>query len=107
MHRRRASDEVVRPGRVSDRPRPTVKATLSTLSRAVEQLALDAGADATVLSLFQRAPYVAPRAATYAQLAASGATVVTAFAGPAPDLAGVDHVALGATTPWCGGAWSC
>ncbi|MET0459630.1 MAG: GAF domain-containing protein [Ilumatobacteraceae bacterium] len=94
LHRRRASDDAVRPGRMSTRTRPTVKATMSTLSRAVEQLALDAGADATVIALFQRAPYFEPHAATYGELGASGATVVTAFAGAAPGAAGVAHVAL-------------
>jgi diguanylate cyclase (GGDEF)-like protein/PAS domain S-box-containing protein len=88
-----------------DTPAVTTKATLATVSHAVEEIAAAAGPDAVVLSLFQRGPYFAPMAARYERLADAGATVVVAFAGDGPAADGVHHGMLSDDDPlageWC------
>ena len=65
------------------------KPTLITLSHAVEQFAVEAGSDATVVSLFQRSAYYAPAARRYEALAGAGVTTVVGFAGDGPPADGV------------------
>lgn len=79
--------------------RQIAKPTLTALSFAVEEFAAEAGADATVVALFQHDAYLHQAAARYAQLAAQGALVVTACAGGAVPTDGVHHVALAAGEP--------
>lgn len=57
------------------------KPTLITLSHAIEQFAAEAGPDATIVSLFQRATYYSPAARHYEALASAGVTTVVGFAG--------------------------
>ena len=75
------------------------KPTLITLSHAVEQFAVEAGSDATVVSLFQRSAYYAPAARRYEALAGAGVTTVVGFAGDGPPADGIHHVALDDEAP--------
>ena len=76
--------------------RQIAKPTLTALSFAVEEFAFEAGADATVVALFQHDTYLHQSAARYAKLAAQGAVVVTACAGGTQPDSTVHHVQLDA-----------
>lgn len=78
------------------------KQTLATLSHAVESIAAAAGDGATVISLFQRGSYFARMSARYEQMVASGSTVVVAYAGDGPTVAGAHHVTLPEDHPLTG-----
>ena len=79
--------------------RQIAKPTLTALSFAVEEFAAEAGADATVVALFQQDTYLHQAAGRYTRLAAQGATVVTACAGGVLPTDDVHHVALDPDEP--------
>ncbi|HSL59763.1 MAG TPA: diguanylate cyclase [Acidimicrobiales bacterium] len=81
------------------------KRTLSVVSRTVESMAPTVGDDAVLIGLFQRGAYFAPVAERYRRLAATGAAVMAAYAGPGPRPDGVEVVDLHPEEPlaaqWC------
>ena len=102
--RRRASDAPVRLADSPTEAHVASKTTLAVVARAIEDVAAAAGADATVIALFQRSPYMAPMVETYTSLAAVCATVVMACAGDGPPVVGVSTSAWTTTrsSPRCG-----
>jgi diguanylate cyclase (GGDEF)-like protein len=81
---------------VTDRSssRQIAKPTMTALSFAVEEFAAEAGANATLIALFQQDTYLHRAADRYTQLAARGATVITACAGDVRLHPSVHHIAL-------------
>ncbi|MBM3663897.1 MAG: diguanylate cyclase [Actinobacteria bacterium] len=79
---------------MSDDSYPISKPTLSTLSRAIEQYAMNIGDGAVVLSTFQRSSYYAKSAHRYGALATAGVTTVAAYAGTEQRTPGVRSVVL-------------
>jgi diguanylate cyclase (GGDEF)-like protein len=84
-----------------DGTHPVTKRTLATLSHAIEEIAVAAGPQGTVIALFQQGAYFTRMAPRYERLAAGGATVVVAYAGVGPLAEGVHHVRLLDGDPLC------
>lgn len=80
-------------------PQTATKRTMAALSHAAEEIAEAAGADATVVALFQHGAYFAPMRRRYERLAASGATVIVGYSGTAATAGRVHHVSLGTSDP--------
>ncbi|QXC62231.1 EAL domain-containing protein [Aquihabitans sp. G128] len=80
-------------------PQVTSRATLLVFSHVIEELAEAAGADATLVTMFQHARHFAPMAARYERLAGAGATVVVGFAGSGPPVDGLTVVELADAHP--------